>query len=267
MTRTGLLIALGIATAVGLVFGIYPELDLRISRLFYENIDEANNAFALRIHPTVMLLREAGLWVVAALVAPAVLALVLKFIVPHRRMLMSARAAIFLIATLALAPGLVTNLILKDYWGRSRPIDVTQLGGQERFVPWWDARGECPTNCSFVSGDVSAAFWTLAPAALAPPAWRPLAYAGALAFGAGMSLLRMAAGGHFFTDAVFAGVFTFLIIWLVYGLIYRWPKTRLSDEAVERWIERRATPGSKRIAGLLGRLKRPGRGTSGTKPS
>jgi membrane-associated PAP2 superfamily phosphatase len=249
MNRTGLFIALGIAAVIGLIFGLYPDLDLRLSRPFFERVDAAHNAFALRINPTVMFLREAGMWVVTALVAPAVLALVLKLVMPRWRMLIPGRAALFLITTLALAPGIVTNLVLKDHWGRPRPIDVTPLGGSDRFVAWWDPRGQCPDNCSFVSGDVSAAFWTLAPAALAPPAWRPLAYAAALAFGAGMGFLRMAAGGHFFTDTVFAGVFTFLIIWLMHGLIYRWPRTRLSDQAIERGIERL-------VLSLRDRLKR-----------
>jgi membrane-associated phospholipid phosphatase len=48
----------------------------------------------------------------------------------------------------------------------------------------------------------------------------------------------MAAGAHFFTDVVFAGVFSFLVIWLVHGWLYRWPRTRISDEAVERALER-----------------------------
>jgi membrane-associated phospholipid phosphatase len=48
----------------------------------------------------------------------------------------------------------------------------------------------------------------------------------------------MAAGAHFFSDVVFAGVFSFLVIWLVHGWLYRWPRTRISDEAVERALER-----------------------------
>jgi membrane-associated PAP2 superfamily phosphatase len=260
MNRNGLLVALGVAAAVGLIFGFFPDLDLRISRPFYENIDAANNAFALRIHPALMALREAGIWVVAAVVAPAIFALVLKLILPRRRLLISARAIVFLTTTLMLAPGLVANIVLKDHWGRSRPIDVTPLGGTDRFVAWWDPRGECPTNCSFVSGDVSAAFWTIAPAALAPPTWRPLAYAGALVFGTGMAFLRMVAGGHFFSDVAFSGAFTFLIIWLVHGLIYRWPATRLADEAIERSIERLALAGQRKAtaarAGLAAFLHR-----------
>jgi membrane-associated phospholipid phosphatase len=78
-----------------------------------------------------------------------------------------------------------------------------------------------------------------------------LAYAGALAVGAAMSLLRMAAGAHFFTDVVFAGVFTFLIIWIVHGLIYRWPRTRLTDDDIERALERVALPPHEFVAGLF----------------
>jgi membrane-associated PAP2 superfamily phosphatase len=91
----------------------------------------------------------------------------------------------------------------------------------------------------------------MAPAALAPPQWRALAYGGSLALGAVIAALRVMQGGHFVSDAIFAGVFTFLIIWVAYGLIYRWPRTRLSDEAIERGIERFSAS----IAGLFGKGK------------
>ncbi len=35
MNRTGLLIALGIAAVTGLLFGFYPDLDLRVARYFW----------------------------------------------------------------------------------------------------------------------------------------------------------------------------------------------------------------------------------------
>jgi len=34
MNRSGLIIALGLALVVGLLFGIYPELDIKLARLF-----------------------------------------------------------------------------------------------------------------------------------------------------------------------------------------------------------------------------------------
>jgi membrane-associated PAP2 superfamily phosphatase len=222
---------------VGLLFGIYPDLDLRVTALLF---NPEVSTYGLR--QVLIPVRNAGMWLVAALVAPAAIALVLKLIMPHRRMLLPGRSVLFLIATLALGPGMLVNVIAKDYWGRPRPIEVQQLGGKQAFVAWWDPRGTCPTNCSFVSGDVAGAFWSIAPAALAPAPWRPLAYAAAIAFGSGMGVIRMLFGGHFFTDVVFAGIFTFLTVWLVFNLLYRWQATRLSDAAIEQGIERLARP-------------------------
>ncbi len=234
MNRTGLLIALGVAAAVGVTFGLYPRLDLDISSPFYD----PQSGLWLVVGPRQQGLREAAAWLIVLIVAPAFVAPMVKLILPRRRLFIPGRAIILMIATLALAPGLLANVVLKDHWGRPRPIDVTEFKGDEQFVPWWDPRGPCPKNCSFIAGEPSGAFWTLAPAALAPPPWRAVAYAGALVFGAAIGALRMAGGGHFFTDVVFAGVFTFLIIWIGHGLLYRWPATRITDEAVERAIER-----------------------------
>jgi lipid A 4'-phosphatase len=235
MTRTGLAIALAVAAVVGLLFGLYPQLDLRMSALFYD--PRVPGAWT-GIGGIPQTLRDAAGWAVALIAAPAFVALAVKLVLPRRPMLIPGRAAVLMIVTLALAPGLLTNVILKDRWGRPRPIDVTQFGGTDRFVPWWDPRGGCPKNCSFVAGEPSGAFWTLAPALLTPPHWRALATAGALAFGAGVGFLRLWGGGHFFSDVVFAGVFTFLVIWLAHGLLYRWRPTRITDPAVERAIER-----------------------------
>jgi membrane-associated phospholipid phosphatase len=241
MNRIGLLIALLIAVITGLAFGLYPHLDLDIAGVFYPHMI-GNNKFGWRIYPPLMLARDAGLWIGTLLIVPPLAALAIKCIFPERKLLVSGRAILFLTATLALGPGLLVNVALKDHWHRPRPIDVQQFGGSEHFRAWWDPRGDCPSNCAFVSGDVAGAVWTIAPAILAPPAWRVLAVGAALTLGAGMAAVRVMAGGHFASDVIFAGVFTFLIIWIVHGLIYRWPCTRLTDEKVERDIERLARP-------------------------
>src|SRR5262245_65073304 len=134
MNRTGLLIALTIAVVAGLAFGLYPRLDLEAARYFHAFEDRNNNMFALRIYAPLMRARDIGLWVGAILVAPAVCALIIKLLLPRRRMLISGRATVFLIATMALAPGLLVSVLLKDLWGRPRPIVVTQFGGDQHFV-------------------------------------------------------------------------------------------------------------------------------------
>ena len=177
-----------------------------------------------------------------------------KLMLPRRRMLIGGRAALLLIVTLALGPGVLANKIFKEHWGRMRPVDVTQFGGIGRFTPWWDPCGPCMGNCSFIAGQASGAFWTLGPAALALPQWRVLAYGAALAFGALIGGLRIAAGGHFFTDVVFAGVFMFLLAWIMYGLIYRWRPTRLTDKAIEGVLERAGDAVRDALAALLRRI-------------
>ncbi len=234
MSRTGLLIVLVIAAVAGLVFGLRPDLDLAIGAAFY---DPALKQFPLEAAAPVRWLRNGAEWVTALIVALILLALVLKLVVPRRKMLIPGRAAIFFLAALALGPGLLVNVILKSEWPRPRPVDVVEFGGTLRFVAWWDPRSTCDTNCSFVSGEASSAFWMLAPASLVPPPWRALAYAGAILYGLAVGGLRIVMGAHFLTDVVFAGVLMFLVVWLLHGLIYRWPRTRLSEADVERRLE------------------------------
>jgi lipid A 4'-phosphatase len=50
---------------------------------------------------------------------------------------------------------------------------------------------------------------------------------------------------------------SFLVIWLAHGYIYRWPRTRLSDEAIDAAITRFAQPGYRLRKCLLGRKAGP----------
>jgi lipid A 4'-phosphatase len=238
MNRIGLFTALAIGVVVGVVFAVDPRLDLDISALFFPS--GPYRLFAVNAQPWVQVTRWTARAVITLLALPGFLAILGRLILPRQRMLIAGRAALLLVVTIALGPGLVTNVLLKDHWGRARPIDVTQFDGTERFTPWWDPRGDCPNNCSFIAGEPSGAFWTLAPAALAPPQWRALAYAGAIAFGVGIGVLRIGAGAHFFTDVVFAGVLMYLVVWIAHGFIYRWRATRMDEQTIERALTRAA---------------------------
>jgi lipid A 4'-phosphatase len=240
MNRTGLFIALAMALVVGLLFGIYPELDLKLAALFY---DPATKSFPLKLNTLAAVARDGAMWISWGLALPPIIALLIKMLWPDRPLLMSGRAVVFLLVTLILSAGILTNLTFKSYWGRPRPVVVTQFNGDMPFMPWWDPRGGCGRNCSFFSGEGATAFWTYAPAALAPPALRPLAYVAATLFGVITSVLRMAFGGHFFTDVAAAGLVTFLVIWLAYALIYRWPSTLLSAARIDAALTRLAWPG------------------------
>src|SRR5216684_7325940 len=150
MNRTGLVIALAVAAAVGIVFGIRADLDLGLAALFF---DPARGGFWRSFDPIYLRLRDASTWLTALVAAPAVVALLVKLARPRRPPLLPGRAIVLMLVTLALAPGVVANLVFKEHWGRPRPIDVAEFGGDEHFRPWWDPRGDCPKNCSFIAGE------------------------------------------------------------------------------------------------------------------
>jgi lipid A 4'-phosphatase len=250
MNRTGLFIALALSLAFVVVFGLDPELDLKVAATFYDNVSKS---FPVKSDLWASFARDACMWIAWAFAAPSIVALILKFARPLKPLIVPGRTIVFLLVTVTLSAGILTNLGFKSHWGRPRPVMVTEFNGPWTFKPWYDPSGECPKNCSFFSGEGATAFWTYAPAALAPPAWRPLAYVGATLFGLATGLLRMAFGGHFLTDVLASGLVTFFVIWLAYALIYRWPATRLDDDAIDAMLARWAMPGYRSLQRLLRR--------------
>jgi lipid A 4'-phosphatase len=235
MNRIGLGIVLVIAAVVGVIFGVHGRFDIDFSALFF---DPVAHVFTIGGSPWEQLTRKMARTLITLIALPSFIAIFGKLVLPRRRMVIDGRTALYLVLTLTIGPGLITNTLLKDHWGRMRPIDIVEFLGDSRFTPWWDPRGPCPNNCSFVAGEPAGAFWTLAPAAMAPSQWRLLAYGGAFVFGLAIGLLRIAAGGHFFTDVVFSGVFMYLVAWIFHGIIFRWRATRLDEDSVEHALAR-----------------------------
>jgi membrane-associated PAP2 superfamily phosphatase len=214
----GLAFVIAVAT-LAMLMGL--PLDLQLSQLFY---DPDQKKFLAELNPYVRGVRDNGFVAIVTCVATVIAALVTRML---RRPIkvVPGRAVFFLVSTLLLGPGLIVNLGLKDHWHRPRPVQVTEFGGSKPYVDWWDPRGGCDRNCSFVSGEASAAAWMFAPAMLAPPQWRVAALAGAAIFTAVISLSRMAAGGHFFTDVVFAVLLTMILILIMHRVIFHWRRT------------------------------------------
>ena len=184
------------------------------------------------------ILRQIGPLIIVAAIAPAAIALVMKLFWPRRTAPMSGRAALFLLLSLAIGPGLLVNGTLKESWARPRPGSVTEFGGDLKFMPWWDPRGGCDSNCSFVSGETSSATWLGAPALLVPPPWRAAAVGTVAIYTAIIALSRMVAGGHFLSDVLFAAILTGVVIWGMQGLFYRWFAAHLDNKSVDRALER-----------------------------
>jgi membrane-associated PAP2 superfamily phosphatase len=236
--RPSTLALLLIGFAISLVVAISlwaPDLDLELAQRLF---DPVTRTFPVAAMPSLEFLRYEGAVSIVALLACVAAALVVKLMLPRKPLLVPGRAIIFLALTLAIGPGLLVNAVFKPHWGRPRPVEIVQFGGNETYVPWWNPDGGCPSNCSFVSGEVSIAAWLFAPAVLLPPPWRMAAMAAAGIFTFAVGVVRMAFGGHFFTDVAFGALMTLLVIWLTHGLIFRWRHTRLDERVVDRRLSR-----------------------------
>jgi len=109
-----------------------------------------------------------------------------------------------------LGTGVVVNAILKENWGRPRPVDIQTFGGAGTFEPALHPSNQCNSNCSFVSGHAATGFTLLALGLLGAPATRRRWLLWGLAAGLSTGALRIAQGGHFLSDVLFSG----LVIWL-----------------------------------------------------
>lgn len=125
--------------------------------------------------------------------------------------------------TMFLGPILIINGIFKSFWGRARPRDVVQFGGDKLFTPPLEISDQCQWDCSFMSGHTAVAFWTLSLALLAPRKYRSLAISVVLIFGTAMAVVRIGQGAHFFSDVLFSALVNIALVLWVYKRLFEKP--------------------------------------------
>lgn len=198
----------------GLVFAVWPGLDLWVSSVFYRPA----TGFWLAQLPWLEAFRNLmwDLTIMAFVVAVVGVGLGLA----GRPLLrVPLRDWSYISALYLLGPVLLVNLSLKAHWGRARPADVIEFGGTRFFTPPWQPTDQCISNCSFVSGEVSATVVMGIAMLVVGPAlarylpkfilrlWVGAAYVLPLA----VAVQRVITGRHFLSDAVFAALFMLLL--------------------------------------------------------
>lgn len=208
----------GLGVAYALYFLTHPQIDLEIHR----NLWKPAEGFYMKDDWWVVILYELVPWITrSVVVGGALLLLANRVCKACACWKFGNREILFLLLALAIGPGLVTNVILKDNWGRARPSQIEEFGGAKQFTPPLVMADQCEKNCSFVSGHASVGFFLAAFALLLRTRWKRYAlYTFALGLGLSIGFARMAMGGHFFSDVVFAGIFTLLVVHLLYLILF-----------------------------------------------
>ena len=128
------------------------------------------------------------------------------------------KIGLFLVIFIILGPGLLINTVLKDNWGRPRPADIVNFGGGEQFRHVWE-KGRPEQGKSFPSGHASVGFFLLAPFFILRKSsrkWAAFFLSLGIFYGMLMGFGRMVQGGHFLTDIIWAGAFTYLTGMILY---------------------------------------------------
>ncbi|AQR60228.1 phosphoesterase [Brevundimonas sp. LM2] len=209
-----------VVLALSVYFIVLPGVDLAVTRLFYD----VDGGFALAGDPVLKALRKSSTYVLLTIVLGLLGAVVLGLRARAGRVPRYSRRALVLLAGLAIGPGLIVNGLLKSMWGRPRPIQVDQFGGETTFTPAWTISDGCASNCSFVSGEASSAAWMVAAVFLmTPPEWRRWTVPAVVIYGAALSLNRMAFGGHFLSDTLLSWAIVGLVLAVLHRLMLKCP--------------------------------------------
>jgi membrane-associated phospholipid phosphatase len=133
---------------------------------------------------------------------------------------------LFVLLCVILGPGLIINLVLKDHWGRPRPRQTVELGGQYEYVqPFVPAQFNTPRK-SFPCGHCSvgylyAAGWWLW--RRSRPRYAAVSLMAGLTLGTLLGIGRMAAGAHFLSDAVWSALIAYGVAHGLYYYVLRIP--------------------------------------------
>lgn len=197
-----------------LLFGLsavfhFSQIDLAMEHRFWSpeaGWRQANN-------PLIQFLYRYGTW--PAMIVGSGSALLWLGSIVTGRWQQTRSLNLFLSLLLIIGPGLIINVVFKDHFGRPRPIQTTEFGGNRHYL----ALGELgPKNSgrSFPSGHASMGFYWLG---LLVYFWdRQRAWAwgfGALGLVHGllMGIGRMAQGGHWPSDILWSAGFVYLTAW------------------------------------------------------
>lgn len=186
----------------------FPGVDLYISGLFYRTHGFGHDVGWLG------LVRFGLMYFLYGSLGAVVTIYAINRVLKRNLLDIDGRKIAYLLLVLVVGCGLIVNLAFKEGFGRARPRDVAEFGGSKKFTPAFVVAGQCKTNCSFSSGEVAGAFFSIA-LVMALGRRRAL-FPAALAVGGLMSLARISSGAHFFSDAVVS----FFVMWIVADVLY-----------------------------------------------
>jgi len=205
---------------IGALLVVLPGIDLTVTGWFHDPFE----GFLYRDNGLIRFVYLAVPWLSRIVIAGLLVFLLLAWTLKRRAeyFLMYRKVALYLLVVALVGPMFLVNTVFKDHWGRARPSQVEQFGGDKQFTRAALPTDQCEKNCSFVSGHASVGFYFLA-LAYVWPRRRTLWLATGTALGLGIGFVRILQGGHFLSDVVFSGIVVYLTARGIHAFMYAGP--------------------------------------------
>ena len=210
-----LVASLALGVLATMAFLAFPQIDLIVSGAFHVG----SGTFSGQSLGWVRMSRSLFVGVFYLCIAAALAGLIITRGRARSWLRLTGMQWLFLAICLAMGPGVVTNVVLKDHWGRARPKQVVEYGGAKTFTPPLMPTDQCANNCSFVSGEAASIFMPFYAVGLLVPQWAAVLFAVGTLSGLAAGLVRISQGAHFLSDVVFAGVFMALTAVMVHRAV------------------------------------------------
>lgn len=205
----------------------FTELDLVICRQFFDGDSQTWPMF--HDQPWIFLFYYGVYLPLFVGIAGAALAVIGPWYPKTRRF---TKAGVFLGLSILLGPGLIINGVLKPTWGRPRPTNCIEFGGDRAYQPLGIYQGEA-VDRSFPSGHASIGFFLAVPALLLihrHRRWAMAIFAMGITYGGVMGLGRVVQGRHFPSDIIWSLAITyFSALLLLYLLKLHRPPQESAD--------------------------------------
>jgi lipid A 4'-phosphatase len=196
-----------------LPFYIYPELDIKLVSLFTDGYHfiYAKNPIVIFVYKIIPLITKIYAF---GLISVAVYYAIIK------RCPKKASLIISTLIILSLGSGIIVNSILKNNWGRARPAQILEFGGNKDFTSVFIISDQCSTNCSFTSGHAAAGFNFITLSYFFALPLNSIIYVTSFLLGLAVGIVRVMQGGHFPSDVLCSGLIVIFTNYLVHKYLY-----------------------------------------------
>ena len=200
------------------IFMIFPMIDLTVSHWVAKGC-----VFVLAEQPLLRALRDFSRQCAIYVISSMPFLIALQVFLPERYRFCQPHKPLFVFLSFVIGPVLVVEP-LKFLIGRARPRELLEFGGSSDFTPVWQFAAACTHNCSFPSGEASAAAAALSLLIFIPAKlrWRAVIILAPCLLVTAFN--RVLFGAHFLSDVMLGWLFT------MFSMVALW-----------RWIEPRST--------------------------